>query len=88
VILTERQLNRTLLLRQHLLSRSSLTPTEMIEHLVGLQAQESMPPFFALAARLASFDPTRSAHSSSRARWSGSPRCGRRSTCTPPPMPR
>jgi len=57
VILTERQLNRTLLLRQHLLSRASLTPAEMIEHLVGLQAQESMPPFFALAARLDSFDP-------------------------------
>jgi hypothetical protein len=57
VILTERQLNRTLLLRQHLLSRASLTPAEMIEHLVGLQAQESLPPFFALAARLESFDP-------------------------------
>jgi hypothetical protein len=29
----------------------------MIEHVVGLQAQESLPPFLALAARLESFDP-------------------------------
>ncbi|MFE6506058.1 winged helix DNA-binding domain-containing protein [Nocardioides sp. NPDC057767] len=57
MILTERQLNRTLLLRQHLLSRVSLTPAEMIEHLIGLQAQEQLPPFMALAARLESFDP-------------------------------
>ncbi|MEU0313437.1 winged helix DNA-binding domain-containing protein [Nocardioides sp. NPDC006273] len=57
MILTERQLNRTLLLRQHLLSRASITPAEMIEHVVGLQAQESLPPFLALAARLESFDP-------------------------------
>jgi hypothetical protein len=57
VILTERQLNRTLLLRQHLLSRVSLTPTAMIEHLVGLQAQDQLPPFLGLAARLESFDP-------------------------------
>lgn len=57
MILTERQLNRTLLLRQHLLSRASITPAEMIEHLVGLQAQEPLSPFFALATRLESFDP-------------------------------
>ncbi|MGH3351876.1 MAG: winged helix DNA-binding domain-containing protein [Nocardioides sp.] len=57
MILTERQLNRTLLLRQHLLSRVTLTPAEMIEHLVGLQAQEPLPPFIALAARLESLDP-------------------------------
>lgn len=57
MILTERQLNRTLLLRQHLLSRAALTAPEMIEHLVGLQAQESLSPFLALAARLESFDP-------------------------------
>ncbi|GGU38328.1 winged helix DNA-binding domain-containing protein [Nocardioides albus] len=57
MILTERQLNRTLLLRQHLLSRTTLTPAEMIEHLVGLQAQDQLPPFIALAARLESCDP-------------------------------
>ena len=56
-MLTERQLNRTLLLRQHLLSRVSLTPAEMIEHLVGLQAQDSLSPFIALSARLDSLDP-------------------------------
>ncbi|TQL67728.1 winged helix DNA-binding protein [Nocardioides albertanoniae] len=57
MILTERRLNRTLLLRQHLLSRVAMTPAEMIEHLVGLQAQDQLPPFFALAARLESLDP-------------------------------
>ena len=29
----------------------------MVEHLVGLQAQENLPPYLSLAARLASFDP-------------------------------
>ena len=57
MILTERQLNRTLLLRQHLLARVSMTPDVMIEHLVGLQAQDPLPPFLCLAARLESIDP-------------------------------
>lgn len=54
---TRQRLNRTLLLRQHLLARVDRTPAEMIGHLVGLQAQESMPPYLSLAARLTDLDP-------------------------------
>ena len=55
--LSARQLNRTLLLRQHLLERTDAIPHEMVRHLVGLQAQENLPPYLSLAARLTSFDP-------------------------------
>jgi hypothetical protein len=57
VRLTTRTLNRTLLQRQHLLSRAEASPPEMVRHLIGLQAQESLSPYLSLAARLASFDP-------------------------------
>jgi hypothetical protein len=57
VRLTRRRLNRTLLDRQHLLARVEVGVPEMVEHLVGLQAQENLPPYLSLAARLASFDP-------------------------------
>jgi hypothetical protein len=56
-VLTRRALNRTLLLRQHLLERSRLPALGMVEHLVGLQAQENLPPYLSLAARLEDFDP-------------------------------
>ena len=55
--LSARRLNRTLLQRQHLLERTDATAQEMTRHLVGLQAQENLPPFLSLAARLTSFDP-------------------------------
>lgn len=55
--LSPRRLNRTLLHRQHLLERTESTPHEMARHLVGLQAQDNLPPYLSLAARLASFDP-------------------------------
>ena len=55
--LSRRRLNRTLLHRQHLLERTSATPYEMAHHLVGLQAQENLPPYLSLAARLEDFDP-------------------------------
>ncbi len=55
--LSPRRLNRTLLLRQHLLERTDATPHEMARHLIGLQAQENLPPYLSLAARLTSFDP-------------------------------
>lgn len=55
--LNRRRLGRTLLLRQHLLGRVDATPTATIEHLIGLQAQENLPPYLSLAARLRSFDP-------------------------------
>lgn len=52
-----RQLNRTLLGRQHLLERVDLAPHAMAAHLLGLQAQESLSPYLSLHARLASSDP-------------------------------
>ncbi len=55
--LTPRRLNRTLLLRQHLLERASQPPEAMVRHLVGLQAQENLPPYLSLAARLRDLDP-------------------------------
>ncbi|WP_433628202.1 winged helix DNA-binding domain-containing protein [Nocardia sp. CA-120079] len=55
--LSNRVLNRTLLARQHLLERSVLTVPQMCDHLVGLQAQDSPPPFVGLWSRIADFDP-------------------------------
>lgn len=55
--LTRGQLNRTLLRRQHLLERVDLDPLAMVTHLVGLQAQEQLPPYLGLHARLTTFDP-------------------------------
>jgi hypothetical protein len=55
--LSARRLNRTLLHRQHLLERTDAPPHEMVRHLVGLQAQENLPPYLSLSARLTSFDP-------------------------------
>ena len=52
-----RELNRTLLLRQHLLERTTMPALDMVRHLVGLQAQENLPPYLSLAARLRDFDP-------------------------------
>lgn len=55
--LTVRDLNRTLLARQHLLARTSMPALALVEHLLGLQAQDNLPPYLALAARLDPFDP-------------------------------
>jgi hypothetical protein len=57
VRLSRRWLNRTLLQRQHLLERVSMSAADMTRHLVGLQAQENHPPYFSLHARLTDFDP-------------------------------
>ena len=56
-MLSLRDLNRTLLRRQHLLERTSMPALAMVEHLVGLQAQENLPPYLSLAARIDDFDP-------------------------------
>jgi hypothetical protein len=56
-VLPRRALNRTLLARQLLLGRSAMSPTDALEHLVGLQAQNPWSPYHALHARLAAFDP-------------------------------
>jgi hypothetical protein len=46
-----------LLHRQHLLERTELPMGDLARHLVGLQAQENLPPYLSLHARLGSFDP-------------------------------
>ena len=70
--LSARRLNRTLLRRQHLLERTDATPHEMARHLVGLQAQETLPPYLSLDARLTSFDPHDVTAGSRTGRWCGS----------------
>jgi hypothetical protein len=57
VQLSARDLNRTLLARQHLLQRTNREVPDLVEHLVGLQAQENLPPYLSLAARLEDVDP-------------------------------
>ena len=55
VELTERQLNRTTLLRQSLLVRADENPTTAIHRLAGLQAQYANSPYVALWSRLMDF---------------------------------
>ncbi|MFF8841642.1 winged helix DNA-binding domain-containing protein [Streptomyces sp. NPDC015127] len=55
-----RALNRATLQRQLLLRRAprtAMTAERAVRHLVGLQAQNVKPPYYALAARLADFAP-------------------------------
>lgn len=66
-MLSLRDLNRTLLARQHLLERRPGSPEDMVGHLLGLQAQDNLPPYLSLAARLEDFDP----HDLSRALEAG-----------------
>ncbi|MGI5379185.1 winged helix DNA-binding domain-containing protein [Streptomyces sp. CA-251387] len=56
-VLGTRALNRATLDRQLLLRRSRMSALAAVEHLVGLQAQEVKPPYYALAARLDGFTP-------------------------------
>lgn len=56
-VLDRRTLNRALLARQLLLARQSMPVLDAVAHLVGLQAQAPMPPYFGLWSRLAGFDP-------------------------------
>jgi hypothetical protein len=56
-ILTTRALNRALLARQGLLEHTSHAPLEVVEHLVGLQAQDPKAPYYGLWTRIADFEP-------------------------------
>ncbi|NKI44073.1 winged helix DNA-binding domain-containing protein [Streptomyces physcomitrii] len=56
-VLSPRALGRATLARQLLLEPAESTVPEALEHLLGLQAQNVRPPYFALAARLARFRP-------------------------------
>lgn len=55
-MLGQRALNRTLLERQHLLRRTTMLATGMIEHLVGMQAQAPLASYVGLWDRLNDFD--------------------------------
>ncbi|WP_406863838.1 winged helix DNA-binding domain-containing protein [Streptomyces sp. HUAS MG47] len=56
-VLSRRALNRATLDRQFLLRRQSLPAVDAVRHLVGLQAQNTKPPYYALAARIEGFRP-------------------------------
>ena len=47
-----------MLQRQLLLERVTMPALDMVEHLVGLQAQEPQDPYLALWSRIARFDPS------------------------------
>ena len=54
-LLTRAHLNRALLARQHLLERRTGPALEMVDHLVGLQAQNAWSPYVGLWSRVAGF---------------------------------
>ena len=56
-MLGTRALNRALLARQHLLARAEGPVLDLLEHLVGLQAQEPQEPYVGVWSRLRDFAP-------------------------------
>lgn len=55
--LSLRAVNRATLARQHLLKRVTRPAVDMVEHLVGMQAQAPFPPYTGLWTRLDGFRP-------------------------------
>jgi len=55
-VLSRRALNRALLARQLLLERVGTPVPDVVEHLLGLQAQATPPPYYGLWSRLDRFD--------------------------------
>jgi hypothetical protein len=55
-VLTLRELNRATLARQLLLQRKRLSPTAVLERLVGMQAQSPQAPYIGIWTRTTSFD--------------------------------
>lgn len=56
-VLSLRALNRATLARQLLLERHDLAPLDVVEHLVGMQAQIPHNPYLGLWSRVDGFDP-------------------------------
>ncbi|MFC8533130.1 winged helix DNA-binding domain-containing protein [Streptomyces sp. NPDC057249] len=56
-VLTPRALGRATLERQLLLRRTAMSAKDAVTHLVGLQAQNTKPPYYQLLARLQDFRP-------------------------------
>ncbi|WP_405939546.1 winged helix DNA-binding domain-containing protein [Streptomyces sp. NBC_00726] len=56
-VLTPRALGRATLDRQLLLRRTAMSAKDAVAHLVGLQAQNTKPPYYQLLARLQDFRP-------------------------------
>lgn len=56
-VLSSRALGRATLERQLLLRRTTMGAEDAVRHLVGLQAQNTQPPYYQLLARLEGFDP-------------------------------
>lgn len=53
--LSQQELNRATLARQHLLERTSTPPLDTIEHLAGMQSQAPLAPYVGLWSRLQGF---------------------------------